>query len=378
VIANLTTGSWTRATRILPIGDSLTYGVSPSDNGSNNSAEGYREPLWQSFSSQGMLIDFVGDRQAGSTLPDQDHSGYPGARSDAVKAALPGLMDSQRPDAILLLAGTNDVYQLGAEADEAVAVNLGTMINTVAAKNPAAHLYVATILPVSPLFADPAEREVVNSVIRSIVQQAIAEGKRVHLVDTSDIGTSDLYDGTHPTTAGYSKLAQDWFSVITAAQPNAGGTPGGTPTAILSSVINVIGGDANDLLIGDTRDNLLQGGLGKDLLQGGLGRDTFRYGVVAEGSDTIADFAHNTDVLQFSASGFAGLTAGMNLGTTGRFVANANGTASSASGIGQLVYNTTSGVLSWDNNGSASGGVTDIALLTGHPTLTASDLAIIA
>ena len=42
-----------------------------------------------------------------------------------------------------------------------------------------------------------------------------------------------------------------------------------------------------------------------------------------------------------------------------------------------VVCNTHSGVLSYDSNGDVAGGVTQIAVLTGHPIITAADFVVI-
>ena len=42
-----------------------------------------------------------------------------------------------------------------------------------------------------------------------------------------------------------------------------------------------------------------------------------------------------------------------------------------------VIYNKATGVLSYDSNGNAAGGVVQLALLTKKPTLTASDFAVI-
>ena len=97
------------------------------------------------------------------------------------------------------------------------------------------------------------------------------------------------------------------------------------------------------------------------------------------GTDTITDFSPVDDSIAISAAGFGGgLTAGMNLAATGRFIANVTGTASSAVGVGQIVYETDIGKLWWDVDGSGAGARVAIANFTGLPSVTASDLIIIA
>jgi len=80
----------------------------------------------------------------------------------------------------------------------------------------------------------------------------------------------------------------------------------------LISIENVIGGKANDTLIGDGGANRLVGGAGNDVLRGlagddvldgGLGVDRFHFGALdlagGDGRDTVRGFERNTDILSF-------------------------------------------------------------------------------
>jgi len=67
------------AVKVMPIGDSITYGVGGSSPG------GYRTSLWNQLSSAGFEVDFVGSKQddpAGAG--DPDHEGNPSIPIDNV------------------------------------------------------------------------------------------------------------------------------------------------------------------------------------------------------------------------------------------------------------------------------------------------------
>ena len=137
-------------------------------------------------------------------------------------------------------------------------------------------------------------------------------------------------------------------------------------------------GGADSLAGGDGNDTLL-GGNGTDRLTGSVGADWFRFNSSAEGVDTITDFSPVDDSIIISLAGFGGrLTTGMDLAVTGRFVANTTGTASSAAGVGQFIYETDIGRLWWDADGGGAGAKVAIANFTGLPGIMASDLIIIA
>ncbi len=149
---------------------------------------------------------------------------------------------------------------------------------------------------------------------------------------------------------------------------------------------NLTGNDANnilkglagiDSLIGGAGDDVLVGGLDSDTLTGGLGADKFWFEktVGVSNIDTITDFTTGSDILQFSKAG-TGLAA---LGVIGqfnaadtRFEANATGLASTAGA--RLVYNTGTGELAYDSDGSGAVAAIVLEVLSAAPTLAANDI----
>jgi len=97
--------------------------------------------------------------------------------------------------------------------------------------------------------------------------------------------------------------------------------------------------------------------------------------VSASSSDTIKGFVVADDQLEVSAAEFGGgLTAGALSGS--RFVANTTGLAGDLND--RFIYNTMTGDLFFDSNGSAAGGHRLIATFTGLlPVLAASDFDIV-
>lgn len=165
---------------------------------------------------------------------------------------------------------------------------------------------------------------------------------------------------------------------------------GGTSNDTLS------GGSGADSLIGGGGADSLVGGEGNDTITGGAGADTFvlveaglasNAAVVAVFGDTITDFQDGNavatqDVLQISAASLANITG---------FVANAAGITGAAGAQGanflvagagaqvanqayaQLLFNTTTGVLSIDADGTGVGAAVTIGTVGVGATLTAAD-----
>ena len=127
--------------------------------------------------------------------------------------------------------------------------------------------------------------------------------------------------------------------------------------------VTVNGGGGTQIIVGSAYADTLTGGAGIDNLTGGAGNDWFRYNATNEGTDTITDFVSGTDKFLFEDTAFS---------NTAIFTSNATGTASGTNA--QFIYNTITGALSYDSNGTLGGGSNSIAFLTGNPTLVGTDV----
>ena len=131
--------------------------------------------------------------------------------------------------------------------------------------------------------------------------------------------------------------------------------------------ISATGNAQVNSIVGNSNANIISGGGGKDTLTGGLGADTFVLGPAnAANTVTITDFAAE-DKFGITASDY-GLSQGSGLVDNGSgalvldptWFATVTGTQGTVAGHGQFLYNTTTGSLMWDADGS--GAVTGIAL----------------
>ncbi|MCZ8226598.1 MAG: hypothetical protein O9324_22315, partial [Microcystis sp. LE19-84.1B] len=136
----------------------------------------------------------------------------------------------------------------------------------------------------------------------------------------------------------------------------------------------IIGSSNDDILTGTADNDTLIGGLGNDTLTGGAGGDQFTFNNPNEGIDTITDFLSSQgDKIAVSAAGFGGgLAAGVPL-TSAQFVLGT--TALNASN--RFIYNTITGGLFFDGDGTGTLAAIQIATLSSKPTLTASDILVL-
>jgi len=193
--------------RVMPLGDSITWGVGSSTTSS------YRADLWRRLVEQsGYGVDFVGSGASGS-LPDRDNEGHSGWTISQVAAQTNGWLSTYRPDVVLLHIGTNNMYS-DADAQRAPG-QLSALIDQIHVAPSSPRLFVAQIVP--------AKDNTINARITAFNRQlpaivASKDSSKISLVDLySPLNRSgDLADNLHPSDAGYVKMAATWD---TAARP---------------------------------------------------------------------------------------------------------------------------------------------------------------
>ncbi|WP_180940855.1 calcium-binding protein [Sinorhizobium mexicanum] len=143
----------------------------------------------------------------------------------------------------------------------------------------------------------------------------------------------------------------------------------------VANIRNIIGTQFADTIFGGAHNNVISGGVGNDFLDGergndtligGAGNDTFRFHTAlgAGNVDTIGDFSVVADTIQLENAVFTAFTA--------------TGAMSAASFSAHILYNSGTGALSYDANGTGTtGGVTQFATLGPGLALSYADFVII-
>ncbi len=193
------------ALRVMPLGDSITYGVESSDG------NGYRDELYDYLQGSAPSVNFVGSVQSGS-MGDRDHEGHPGDRIDEIAGFASCSVPRYQPNLITLHAGTNDMnqdYNLATAPDR-----LGKLVNQALADSPHATVLVAQLIPTGKAGLQP-RIDAYNAALPGMVDGLQREGKRVLLVAMARVEVSDgLQDDAHPTDAGYAKMADAWYDSV--------------------------------------------------------------------------------------------------------------------------------------------------------------------
>ncbi|KAH8670960.1 SGNH hydrolase-type esterase domain-containing protein [Xylariales sp. PMI_506] len=195
--------------RIMPLGASITHGVASSDG------NGYRQDLRQRIVSGGNLVNMVGSNPNG-TMKDNDNSGWPGFIIDQIHTKSNGDTPKYLPNLVLVNAGTNDAV-LNVDIPGA-GDRMSKMLSDVYAQSPQATIVLSTLI-VNRNTTVQARGAQINAQYRTLVTQLQAAKKPIVLADMqagpNAPAVSDLSaDGTHPTDAGYAKMADIWMAAI--------------------------------------------------------------------------------------------------------------------------------------------------------------------
>ncbi len=194
--------------KIMPLGDSITYGAGSSTGG------GYRLPLWNALKTSGFSIDFVGSVQAGPIGFDRQNEGHPGWKIDQISAKVVNWLTTYRPGIILLHIGTNDFVKNDDPAQAPARLN--QLLNLITTTLPGATVIIAQILPLLRSARLNAEVIAYNAAIPQVVQAARAAGKHVQYVDMYHSVQPDgmLPDHIHPNDIGYALMASVWLHAL--------------------------------------------------------------------------------------------------------------------------------------------------------------------
>ena len=179
----------------------------------------------------------------------------------------------------------------------------------------------------------------------------------------------------------------DLANVIDASGIEIGGTYrglGGNDEIFVGQKQSVaFGGDGNDTIHGDNFGTAsISGGAGNDVLDGGTlgsGSVTYVFDVTpgAANADTVLNFDTTVDAVELDGSAFTAI------GPTGRFeIGDARFFAAAGASAGhdsddRIVYDTASGNLWYDADGSGAGAAQLIAAFQGAPALAAEDIAVV-
>ncbi len=138
----------------------------------------------------------------------------------------------------------------------------------------------------------------------------------------------------------------------------------------------ITGVAGDDTITGGADNDTISGGAGNDTLTGGSGNDYFLFDIAANATsnlDTITDFVSGADKLQFSKKVFAGLGKAAGSLTDAQFAYSTE----TLTTTDRIIYNTSTGALYYDADGSGGASAVQVALIGSHPTIVVADFSIV-
>jgi lysophospholipase L1-like esterase len=201
------------------LGDSLT-----ADPGC------WRALVWQELSDSGYAVDAVGPQtvdgcggvtDAEGGVWDPDHAGYSGITATAILPIMvrDHLLDGYRPQVIVMLLGTNDVWSHGSA--DALIVQYQFLLDYFRKYDPTIALVVGTLPPMSNercSWCQPVIDEVNPAIVQWATRVSTPESP-VHAASL-DVGfdvVADTRDGVHPSTSGDARIAAAFLPAIAAS-----------------------------------------------------------------------------------------------------------------------------------------------------------------
>jgi Ca2+-binding RTX toxin-like protein len=209
-------------------------------------------------------------------------------------------------------------------------------------------------------------------------------GNDVYYVDNAGDQTNEAISASNAADAGGTDLV---YSFVTRTLGNYLENLTLTGTAAINGTGNKLnntltGNSAANALNGGAGNDTLNGGLGNDILTGGTGIDYFDFTSVLNGTtnvDTITDFNRADDFIRLDNAVMAGLGATTGALTSAAFVSGA-GRETAADASDRIIYNTSTGDLYYDADGTGNSAAIKIALIgtsSSRPALDHTDFLII-
>jgi len=203
--------------RVMPLGDSITKGVS----GPSTDNAGYRNDLAALLDGENISYDFVG-RDSSGTGFDNNHEGHDGKRADFILSQINTILQSNPPDVVLLHVGTNDVSNgdpIASTRDE-----IANIIQAIADFDSDIKIVLSSLIPRTDGLDD--ETMALNTLLLEVLQSKRDSGVKIFYAGMNEIfklnpdwktDYFELPDPIHPTDLGFSIMAQVWFNAVMTA-----------------------------------------------------------------------------------------------------------------------------------------------------------------
>ncbi|WP_052443022.1 FG-GAP-like repeat-containing protein [Streptacidiphilus neutrinimicus] len=295
-------------------------------------------------------------------MTDNANEGHSGYEIQGILDNIDGYLAANHPDAVLLHIGINDLNNNDND-HAAAATRAETLIDRIFTDQPNVTVMMQGLIPTTAgIPANPALQALItdyNNQLRAWAPSEVQAGKHFTFVDAPALTSAQFADGLHPNDAGYSQLAQAFYTPLDQAFTNGwvvGGPPTPYETPASSRPARVAAGDFNgdgklDLVGIDANSNMqFYPGNGAGSVSGPgtamLGTTGLwaNFKAVAsgdfnsDGKTDVAGIDANNNLMLYTGDGAGHLTGGTNMmpGTSGLWAGFKAITAGDFTGTGHL------------------------------------------
>ncbi len=205
--------------KIMPLGDSITRGVS----GATDDA-GYRNDLASLLAGGGLFFNFVGSQVDGSGF-DPSHEGHDGFRADQIRdnviSYLNGAFTTNETGIIILMVGTNDISS--DQTPETTRDEIEGIIDAIHAYNANLKIILSSVVPRTD--EKDAQTTSLNNLIEALFyKKRDDEGRNLFYAGSNEVFKQNagwavdyFADSVHPNDTGYNQLAEVFFNAVMVA-----------------------------------------------------------------------------------------------------------------------------------------------------------------
>jgi len=234
LVGAIASGALAAPVKVLPLGDSITFGCGDGCNGGGCEAQcgltydrgcmaGYRADLWRKLSPGSNISKdwvFLGSMENGPEDIDRHHESHPGWKIEGLEEVLDKSF-IMGPDVILLHLGTNNMG-VGLQSPNVALNHMDRMLDRIFAGLPNVRVLLSTLIGTRPIYGGWSHAEF-NAGLRVMVRDGQDAGRNIELVDMpveTGLGENgDFSDycviGVHPNNKGYAKMADVWYTHLT-------------------------------------------------------------------------------------------------------------------------------------------------------------------
>ena len=191
----------------MPLGDELTVG-------SDSVPAGYRKRLFNSLTSVGYDITFVGTNvDEAKNLPDPHNEGHTNWSIGKMLSHVEEFLDRNDPDIILLLIGSKDMTGTSRLAN--AIERWDDLIEKITKLRPFTYIIAANLPPMKKTLHNTNIDSFFNPFVPGKVEAHVLAGRRVSFVDINSVLDIELFESnTFPNRQGFNAIGDKFSSAI--------------------------------------------------------------------------------------------------------------------------------------------------------------------